>query len=73
LSVGVESEKVKPDAQRDHLKLNRSGPLHPQLLRGLMNSGKSIFAQLMDFLHAEAFRRCVKRLPGPIYVHAVQF
>jgi hypothetical protein len=26
-----------------------------------MNSGKSIFAQLMDFLPSKAFRRCVKR------------
>src|SRR5205085_5327114 len=31
---------------------------------GLMNSGKSIFAQLMDFLPAKAFRRCVKRYQG---------
>src|SRR5207302_8945715 len=31
---------------------------------GLMNSGKSIFAQLMDFLPAKAFRRCVKRYHG---------
>ena len=29
-----------------------------------MNSGKSIFAQLMDFLPAKAFRRCVKRYQG---------
>src|SRR3989475_12480600 len=29
-----------------------------------MNSGKSIFAQLMDFLPAKAFRRCVKRYHG---------
>jgi len=29
-----------------------------------MNSGKSIFAQLMDFLPAKAFRRCVKRYKG---------
>src|SRR5712692_413738 len=28
---------------------------------GLMNSGKSIFAQLMDFLPSKSFRRCVKR------------
>src|SRR5436189_4608880 len=31
---------------------------------GLMNSGKSIFAQLMDFLPAKAFRRCVARYRG---------
>ena len=31
---------------------------------GLMNSGKSIFAQLMDFLPSKAFRRCVKRYRG---------
>src|SRR5437773_3061354 len=31
---------------------------------GLMNSGKSIFAQLMDFLPAKAFRRCVRRYQG---------
>jgi len=31
---------------------------------GLMNSGKSIFAQLMDFLPSKAFRRCVKRYHG---------
>src|SRR5256712_8179966 len=31
---------------------------------GLMNSGKSIFAQLMDFLPSKAFRRCVKRYQG---------
>ena len=29
-----------------------------------MNSGKSIFAQLMDFLPAKAFRRCVRRYQG---------
>jgi Domain of unknown function (DUF4372)/Transposase DDE domain len=29
-----------------------------------MNSGKSIFAQLMDFLPAKAFRRCVERYQG---------
>jgi len=29
-----------------------------------MNSGKSIFAQLMDFLPSKAFRRCVKRYRG---------
>ena len=29
-----------------------------------MNSGKSIFAQLMDFLPIKAFRRCVKRYHG---------
>src|ERR1700745_3392674 len=29
-----------------------------------MNSGKSIFAQLMDYLPAKAFRRCVKRYKG---------
>ena len=29
-----------------------------------MNSGKSIFAQLMDFLPSKAFRRCVKRYNG---------
>lgn len=29
-----------------------------------MNSGKSIFAQLMDFLPSKAFRRCVKRYKG---------
>src|SRR5881409_1711695 len=29
-----------------------------------MNSGKSIFAQLMDFLPAKAFHRCVKRYQG---------
>jgi hypothetical protein len=29
-----------------------------------MNSGKSLFAQLMDFLPAKAFRRCVKRYRG---------
>jgi hypothetical protein len=29
-----------------------------------MNSGKSIFAQLMDFLPSKAFRRCVKRYQG---------
>ena len=29
-----------------------------------MNSGKSIFAQLMDFLSSKAFRRCVKRYRG---------
>jgi hypothetical protein len=31
---------------------------------GLMNSGKSIFAQLMDFLPSKSFRRCVKRYQG---------
>jgi hypothetical protein len=31
---------------------------------GLMNSGKSIFAQLMDFLPSKAFRRCVKLYHG---------
>jgi len=31
---------------------------------GLMNSGKSIFAQLMDFLPSKAFQRCVKRYQG---------
>src|SRR5260370_38840971 len=31
---------------------------------GLMNSGKSIFAQLMDFLPSKSFRRCVKRYHG---------
>src|SRR5213083_2790847 len=31
---------------------------------GLMNTGKSIFAQLMDFLPAKAFRRCVRRYQG---------
>jgi len=29
-----------------------------------MNSGKSIFAQLMDFLPSKNFRRCVKRYQG---------
>jgi hypothetical protein len=29
-----------------------------------MNSGKSLFAQLMDFLPSKAFRRCVKRYRG---------
>ena len=29
-----------------------------------MNSGKSIFAQLMDFLPTKAFRRCVRRYQG---------
>ena len=29
-----------------------------------MNTGKSIFAQLMDFLPSKAFRRCVKRYQG---------
>jgi hypothetical protein len=29
-----------------------------------MNSGKTIFAQLMDFLPSKAFRRCVKRYQG---------
>jgi Domain of unknown function (DUF4372)/Transposase DDE domain len=29
-----------------------------------MNSGKSIFAQLMDFLPSKAFRRCVTRYQG---------
>lgn len=29
-----------------------------------MNSGKSIFAQLMDFLPSKAFQRCVKRYHG---------
>src|SRR3954452_13547904 len=29
-----------------------------------MNSGKSIFAQLMDFLPSKAFRRCVERYQG---------
>ena len=29
-----------------------------------MNSGKTIFAQLMDFLPLKAFRRCVKRYRG---------
>ena len=29
-----------------------------------MNSGKSIFAQLMDFLPSKSFRRCVKRYHG---------
>ena len=29
-----------------------------------MNSGKSIFAQLMDFVPSKAFRRCVKRYLG---------
>jgi hypothetical protein len=29
-----------------------------------MNSGKSIFAQLMDFLPSKAFQRCVKRYQG---------
>src|SRR5258705_6402963 len=31
---------------------------------GLMNTGKSIFAQLMDFLPSKAFRCCVKRYKG---------
>jgi hypothetical protein len=31
---------------------------------GLMNSGKSIFAQLMDFLPSKTFQRCVKRYQG---------
>src|SRR5712671_6505314 len=31
---------------------------------GLMNSGKSIFAQLMDFLPSKSFRGCVKRYQG---------
>jgi len=31
---------------------------------GLMNTGKTIFAQLMDFLPSKAFRRCVKRYQG---------
>jgi hypothetical protein len=31
---------------------------------GLMNSGKSIFSQLMDFLPSKAFQRCVKRYQG---------
>src|SRR5437773_8801968 len=31
---------------------------------GLLNTGKSIFAQLMDFLPSKAFRRCVKRYQG---------
>ena len=31
---------------------------------GLMNSGKSIFAQLMGFLPSKSFRRCVKRYQG---------
>jgi len=31
---------------------------------GLMNSGKSIFAQLMDFLPSKSFQRCVKRYQG---------
>jgi hypothetical protein len=31
---------------------------------GLMNSGKSIFAQLMDFLPSKSFRLCVKRYQG---------
>lgn len=29
-----------------------------------MNSGKSIFSQLMDFLPSKAFRRCVRRYQG---------
>ncbi len=29
-----------------------------------MNTGKTIFAQLMDFLPSKAFRRCVKRYQG---------
>ena len=29
-----------------------------------MNSGKSIFAQLMDFLPSKTFQRCVKRYQG---------
>ena len=29
-----------------------------------MNSGKSIFAQLMDFIPSKAFQRCVKRYQG---------
>jgi hypothetical protein len=31
---------------------------------GLMNSGKTIFAQLMDFLPSKTFQRCVKRYQG---------
>src|SRR5882724_4728650 len=31
---------------------------------GMMNSGKSIFAQLMDFLPSKSFQRCVKRYQG---------
>jgi hypothetical protein len=31
---------------------------------GLMNFGKSIFAQLMDFLPSKTFQRCVKRYQG---------
>src|SRR5436190_17204147 len=31
---------------------------------GLMNSGKSIFAQLMDYLPAKAFQSCVTRYRG---------
>jgi len=31
---------------------------------GLMNSGKTIFAQLMDFLPSKSFQRCVKRYHG---------
>src|ERR1700694_2024669 len=31
---------------------------------GLMNSGKSIFAQLMDFLPSKSFQRCVQRYQG---------
>ena len=29
-----------------------------------MNSGKTIFAQLMDFLPSKTFQRCVKRYKG---------
>ena len=29
-----------------------------------MNSGKSIFAQLMDFLPSKSFQRCVQRYQG---------
>src|SRR5205809_372847 len=35
-----------------------------------MNSGKSIFAQLMDFLPSKSFQRCVKRYQGDYKLHS---
>ena len=34
-----------------------------------MHSGKAIFAQLMDWIHPEQFRRCVARYGGNYKVH----
>jgi hypothetical protein len=35
-----------------------------------MNSGKSIFAQLVDFLPSKSFQRCVKRYQGDYKLHS---